>query len=84
MSRFAAKCQTTIPPQMARAYRNAASEEEHDLLSIATCCAQCDDLMEQGVEHLHFYTMNKPDLPYQVCRAIGVEPQALSVASGCS
>ncbi len=83
MRRFAEKCQTTITPQMARAYRNAATEDEHDLLSVAICCAQCDDLMEQGVEHLHFYTMNKPDLPYQVCRAIGVEPQALSVAAGC-
>ncbi|MEO1492581.1 MAG: methylenetetrahydrofolate reductase [NAD(P)H] [Pseudomonadota bacterium] len=84
MRRFAERCQTTIKPQMARAYRNAKTEEEHDLLSIAICCAQCDDLIEQGVEHLHFYTMNKPDLPYQVCRAIGVEPQALSIAATCS
>ena len=83
MRNFAERCRTTIPAWMEKAYRNADDEEQHDLLSVAICAEQCDGLVEEGVEALHLYTMNKPDLPYQVCRALGVEPLELQVASGC-
>ena len=83
MAAFAAKCGTEIPPWMHKAYGNATSEAEHDLLSVAICAEQCDCLTEEGVEHLHLYTMNKPDLPYQVCQALGVEPVPMRVAASC-
>lgn len=83
MCNFAARCGTTIPDWMVRAYRNARTEEEHDLLSIAIATEQCDDLISNGVEHLHLYTMNKPDLPYQVCRALGVAAFPMQIAAGC-
>src|SRR5699024_357829 len=73
MRNFAARCGAVVPDWMARAYANARSEEEHDLLSVAIAAEQCDELIAHGAEHLHLYTMNKPDLPYQVCRALGVE-----------
>ncbi|MFK7942110.1 MAG: methylenetetrahydrofolate reductase [NAD(P)H] [Paracoccaceae bacterium] len=83
MKNFAERCRTTIPGWMEKAYRNAEGEEQHDLLSVSICAEQCDDLMANGVERLHLYTMNKPDLPYQVCRALGVEPIAMQVAASC-
>lgn len=83
MCNFAARCGTTVPVWMTKAYRNAASEDEHDMLSIAICAEQCDDLLANGAEQLHLYTMNKPDLPYQVCRALGVEPVPMKVAASC-
>ena len=85
MKNFADRCRTTIPAWMEKAYRNAEGEDQHDLLSVSICAEQCDDLIANGVDRLHLYTMNKPDLPYQVCRALGVEPVAMQVAaSGCS
>jgi methylenetetrahydrofolate reductase (NADPH) len=83
MRTFAGRCGATIPEWMARAYGNARNEEEHDLLSVAIATEQCDDLLANGVGHLHLYTMNKPDLPYQVCRALGVEPVPMQVAASC-
>lgn len=83
MKNFAQRCRTSIPAWMEKAYRNAEGEDQHDLLSVAICAEQCDGLVEEGVEALHLYTMNKPDLPYQVCRALGVEPADLQVAAGC-
>ena len=84
MRSFAARCGAGVPGWMVRAYGNARSEEEHDLLSVAIAAEQCDDLIANGVEHLHLYTMNKPDLPYQVCRALGVEavPMQLAASGG--
>jgi methylenetetrahydrofolate reductase (NADPH) len=83
MRNFAERCGARVPDWMARAYGNARNEEEHDLLSVAIATEQCDDLVANGVEHLHLYTMNKPDLPYQVCRALGVEPVPMQVAASC-
>lgn len=83
MRKFAERCQTTIPLWMDKAYGNATTEDEHDLLSVAICAEQCDDLITNGVGQLHLYTMNKPDLPYQVCRALGLEALPLSIAATC-
>ncbi len=83
MRNFAERCGAGVPDWMVRAYGNAQSEEEHDLLSVAIATEQCDDLLANGVEHLHLYTMNKPDLPWQVCRALGVEPVPMQVAASC-
>ena len=83
MKNFAEWCKTSIPPQMERGYRNAEDEDQHDLLSVAICASQCDRLIEEGVDRLHLYTMNKPDLPYQVCQALGVSPMPMRVAASC-
>ena len=83
MRNFAERCQATVPEWMAKAYSNVRTVEEHDLLSVAIASEQCDDLVANGVDHLHLYTMNKPDLPYQVCRALGVEAVPMQVAAGC-
>jgi len=80
---FAERCGTTIPAWMHKAYGHAADEAEHDLLSVAICAEQCDGLIGEGVESLHLYTMNKPDLPCQVSRALGIEPVAVQIAAGC-
>lgn len=81
MRNFAERCGARVPDWMVRAYGNARTEEEHDLLSVAIAAEQCDDLITNGVEHLHLYTMNKPDLPYQVCRALGVEAVPMQLAA---
>ncbi|MEM1159619.1 MAG: methylenetetrahydrofolate reductase [NAD(P)H] [Pseudomonadota bacterium] len=83
MRNFAERCGTTVPNWMAKAYANAGDEADHDLLSVAICTEQCDELITEGVDRLHLYTMNKPDLPYQVSRALGIEPMAMKVAASC-
>lgn len=34
---------------------------------------QCDDLLQNGVDGIHIYTMNKPDVAKQIVRSIGME-----------
>ena len=81
--RFADSCGTTIPDWMFKAYDNARDDESHDLLSTAIATEQCDELLSEGVERLHFYTLNKSELVFQVCRALGVEPAQARIAAGC-
>ena len=75
MRRFAEGCGAGVPDWLARAFGNAADEDAARLLSVSIAAEQCADLLAEGVEHLHVYTLNNPDLPYDVCQAIGVEPQ---------
>ena len=82
MVNFAARCQARVPEWMHRAYERADTVEDAYLLSVATATAQCDALIAEGVEHLHIYTLNNSDLPYDVCRAIGYVPAPLVAAEG--
>ena len=38
----------------------------------------CEQLVAEGVDRLHFYTLNKPDLTLAVCRELGVAEKGLA------
>ncbi|WBU64076.1 methylenetetrahydrofolate reductase [NAD(P)H] [Paracoccus aerodenitrificans] len=69
--KFAARCGTTVPDWAIEAFEKAGPEGEaslaHDL-----CTRLCRDLMDGGVGHLHFYTLNKPEMTLAVCRDLGI------------
>ena len=72
VKRFAAACGTPIPPQLINAFEKASRDGRCDLLAVAQCSALCDRLRDEGVDRFHFYTMNRPDLTRDVCRALGL------------
>ena len=74
--RFAKACGTHIPTVVADAFTNASRDGTTDLLATALATELCDDLLQGGVEHLHFYTLNRPELTRDVCHALGVTPRA--------
>lgn len=73
---FAARCGTKVPDWLSSAFAAAKRDNRHDLLATAQCSELCTDLIEGGVEDLHFYTLNKPDLTRDVVRALGLAPDA--------
>ena len=73
---FARRCGTSVPQWLDDAFENAAAQGQEGLLSTAQCTELCSDLLEGGVEDLHFYTLNKPALTRDVCHALGVTPKA--------
>jgi methylenetetrahydrofolate reductase (NADPH) len=80
MINFAARCRSSVPEWMHKAYARAETEEEAYTLSVAIACDQCEALIEEGVEHLHVYTLNNPDLTYDVCRTLGYVAAPLAAA----
>ena len=80
MARFAAGCGATVPDWMHAAFGNAADEAERTLLATAIATEMGDRLIQEGCGHLHFYTLNKPDLTYDVARALGCEVRPLAAA----
>ena len=74
MARFAGACGTVVPNWLSDAFGNAKTEEDRVLLATAIATEQCDRLQREGANHLHFYTLNQPDLTYNIARALGYAP----------
>ncbi len=74
--RFAAATGTSIPLSVVTAFDNATRDGRTDLLATAMVTSLCDKLLLGGVEHLHFYTLNRPELTRDVCHALGIGPKA--------
>lgn len=73
---FAKRCGTSIAAWLDEAFTKAERDGRTDLLATAICTELCSDLMDEGVDALHFYTLNRPELTRDVCHALGVTPQA--------
>ena len=73
--RFAERCGTWVP-QWACDALEAAGKEGEGQLALDICVRLCQQLIQGGVDRLHFYTLNKPELVGQVCAALGIEPRA--------
>ena len=72
---FARRCGTHIPVWVEQAFEKAVRDDRQDLLATALCTELCSDLIDGGVDKLHFYTLNRPELTRDVCFALGITPQ---------
>lgn len=77
VKKFAARCGTHIPDVLARGFETAERDGRTDLLALTQCTTLCTRLLDEGVEHLHFYTLNRPDLTREVVHALGLAPAAV-------
>ncbi|MFN3972956.1 MAG: methylenetetrahydrofolate reductase [NAD(P)H] [Gemmobacter sp.] len=73
--RFAARCGTKVPARLDEAFATAARDGREELLALTQCTTLCDRLLGEGVENLHFYTLNRPHLTREVCHALGIVPK---------
>jgi methylenetetrahydrofolate reductase (NADPH) len=76
VKRFAEKCGASIPAQLEAEFAMAARNEVEDILSVVVATDLCADLMDEGVDQFHFYTLNRPFLTRDVCLALGIMPDA--------
>jgi methylenetetrahydrofolate reductase (NADPH) len=81
MVNFAGRCKASVPEWMHKAFGRAETAEEAYTLSVAIACEQVDALIGEGVEHLHVYTLNNPDLTFDVCRTLGYVAAPLACAA---
>lgn len=72
--RFALRCGSTVPQWLDDAFTAAKRDGREELLATAICSELCSDLLDGGVEDLHFYTLNKPHLTRDVVHALGLAP----------
>lgn len=59
---FAARCHTHVPDHLKHRMQDPSPHLAEDIL-----CEQIEDLIKNGVDHIHFYTLNKSSLTAQAC-----------------
>ncbi len=73
VSEFAAKCGAHVPPALARRFQGLDDDPEtRNLVAAMVATEQVDALRREGVNHFHFYTLNRADLVYAICRVLGL------------
>jgi len=70
--RFAARCNTHVPPKLDEAFAHAIRDGREHLLAVTQCSVLCERLIAEGVQDLHFYTLNRPEMTQEVCRILGL------------
>lgn len=73
--RFAQRCNARIPPRLADAFEHAIRDGRESLLALTQCTVLCERLISEGVDELHFYTLNRPQMTRDVCFALGIVPE---------
>ena len=74
---MAGKCGASIPAAFADAFDRLDQDPEiRHLVAAHMAVEQCRYLLERGVRHFHFYTLNRADLTVAICHMLGVRPPA--------
>jgi methylenetetrahydrofolate reductase (NADPH) len=72
---FAARCGASIPAWMHTRFAGLDEDAEtRRLIAAAVAIEQVRTLVHHGVREFHFYTLNRAELSYAICHALGVRP----------
>ena len=75
--RMAAPCGIPLPGWMGRLFDGLDDDPEtRRLIASSVAAEMCAKLVEEGFDDFHFYTLNRADLVYAICRVLGVKEEA--------
>jgi methylenetetrahydrofolate reductase (NADPH) len=76
--RFASRCGASVPDWL-RARFDGLDDDPDTRRMIAANVAieQVQRLRQHGVNEFHFYTLNRAELAYAICHALGLRPQVI-------
>jgi len=81
VTRFAARCGARIPQWLADRFAGLDNDPEtRRLIAANVAIEQVSRLREHGVNEFHFYTLNRAELTYAICHALGMRPQVREAA----
>jgi methylenetetrahydrofolate reductase (NADPH) len=82
MLRMAQRCGAGVPEWLVQRFDGLDDDAEtRRLIAAAAAIEQVQELQKHGVEEFHFYTLNRHELTYAICHALGVRPSAAQAVS---
>ena len=71
MCGFAGRCQASVPTWLHEKFAGLEDKpEDARKVALELLVGQSEDLVKNGVEHIHYYTLNKSDITTQAVEAI--------------
>jgi methylenetetrahydrofolate reductase (NADPH) len=78
MLRFAERCGASIPHWLRHRFDGLdADPDTRRMIAAAFAIGQVETLSREGVDEFHFYTLNRAELTYAICHALGVRAEQL-------
>ena len=75
VQRFATRCGATVPRWLEERFRGLEDDPEtRRLIAASVAIEQVHQLERHGVRDFHFYTLNRAELTFAICHALGVRP----------
>ena len=75
LQKFAAACGASVPDWLYEWFAGLDDDAEtRQMIAAAVAIDQVRRLEAEGVDTFHFYTLNRSELAYAICHALGVRP----------
>ena len=68
-----AACGASVPAWLRERFAGLENDAEtRQMIAASVAIDQVHKLQEEGLNEFHFYTLNRPELTYAICHALGV------------
>jgi methylenetetrahydrofolate reductase (NADPH) len=76
--RFAARCGASVPAWLRQRFDGLDDDAEtRRMIAANVAIEQVQRLREHGVDEFHFYTLNRAELTYAICHALGLRARSI-------
>ncbi len=76
LTRFAQMCGATVPAWLHERFAGLEDDAEtRRMIAASVAIEQVQRLQAEGVGEFHFYTLNRSELTFAICHALGVRPK---------
>lgn len=76
MQRFAQRCGASVPQSLAQRFAGLDNDAAtRQMISFAFAIEQVQKLQAHGINEFHFYTLNRSELTFAICHALGIRSQ---------
>jgi methylenetetrahydrofolate reductase (NADPH) len=74
--RFAGRCGASVPDWLRARFEGLDDDPDtRRMIAANVAIEQVQRLRQHGVEEFHFYTLNRAELAYAICHALGIRPR---------
>ena len=75
LERFAKMCGASVPDWLRERFAGLDDDPEtRQMIAASVAIEQVQRLQSEGVNEFHFYTLNRSELTYAICHALGLRP----------
>ena len=79
LERFAKMCGASVPAWLHERFAGLEDDPEtRQMIAASVAIEQARLLREIGINEFHFYTLNRAELTFAICHALGVRPQPVA------
>ena len=76
LTRFAEQCGASVPDWLSHRFDGLEDDPDtRKLIAASVAIEQVQSLQREGIDEFHFYTLNRSELTFAICHALGVRPE---------